>query len=99
MLLRLNRNALYCHASGFAASNCDNDDFLVLAGSGDYEKATDQLVREVVPATVWEDLNITLQQKHSFFHSDRFIVYFRSKRGSDNLIYLEGLYDLNEWDR
>ncbi|HWR41136.1 MAG TPA: DUF3369 domain-containing protein [Patescibacteria group bacterium] len=100
MLLRLNRNALYCHASGFAATNSSrSDEFLVLAGSGDYEKATDQLVQETVPSRVWEDFSSTLQKRESQYFPDRFVMYFRSKRGSDNLIYLDGLYDLNDWDR
>ena len=98
-LLQLNRNALYCHTSGFAATNKKHQDFYVLAAVGSYQESTDAKVSEVVKPEIWLDIKAAFENKRSVYFADRFILYFNSKMGSENIVYMEGVEHLSDWDR
>ena len=98
-ILHLNPNALYCHASGFAATKKGIDDFCVLAATGTYEKMIGSKLQQNVGSKVGQDIEATFKQKQSLYFPDRFVIYFCSKQGSENVIYLDGIAALSVWDK
>lgn len=94
-ILGLNKNALYCHTSGFAATNNPEGDFLILAATGDFEKTIQKPVKEVLPRQLQQELTQVLQKKETQYSSNRLIGYFGSSAGSESIIYLEGFRELD----
>ena len=97
-ILGLDKNSVYCRASGFAATKNDGE-FLILAATGDYQNSVNKKINEVLPATLQEELNLVFQTKDSKYFSDHFIGYFNSSLGSESIIYLQGLNDLDEMSK
>lgn len=98
-ILHLNPNALYCHASGFAATKNEMDDFCVLAATGTYEPLIGAKFQQNIGVKVRQDIEATFRRKESLYFADRFVIYFCSKQGSENVIYLDGIAALSIWDK
>lgn len=98
-ILHLSRNALYCHISGFAATTKKQSDFYILAATGEYQRDLDAKVSEVAPPQVWADIQLAFANKKSVYFPNHFVIYFRSKMGSENIIYLEGVDNVSDWDK
>ncbi|HWR41267.1 MAG TPA: DUF3369 domain-containing protein [Patescibacteria group bacterium] len=98
-LLQLNQNVLHSQPSGFAATNKKNADFYILATTGSYLGLTDAKVVEAVTLATWSDICSVFASKRSMYFENRFILYFSSKMGSENIIYMENLDRLSDWDR
>ncbi|WP_346355705.1 DUF3369 domain-containing protein [Azotosporobacter soli] len=101
-LLRLNPNALYCHASAFAATCPASGEttLQILAATGEFEAligAKHRADAKALPG--YPIISRAIEEQRSVFDKDCFVIFFRSKRGSENLIYLDGLRELAEWDR
>lgn len=97
-ILHLSENALYCQTSGIAVSNVEGS-FKVLAATGAYESCIDAEVCGQLPANVLADIRRAAMLKRSICQENRYIGYFRSERGEETVIYLEGWRDLSELDR
>lgn len=94
-IVNLHKNALHC---SFAVTK-GVEDIYILAASGDYASNQDERARDVVPAKVLEEIEQAFQTKKSSFASDRFVIYFQSKMGMENVIYMNGFKALSEWER
>ncbi|MBA3003324.1 MAG: DUF3369 domain-containing protein, partial [Desulfurivibrio sp.] len=97
-ILHLSENALYCQTSGIAVSNVEGS-FKVLAATGAYESYIDAEVCGQLPANVLVDIRRAATLKRSICQDNRYVGYFRSERGEETVIYLEGWRDLSELDR
>jgi response regulator RpfG family c-di-GMP phosphodiesterase len=97
-LLHFDENSLYIQSSGFAASR-QKGDFYVLAATGEFKDFVDKRVREVVPEDIQRILTQTIEQKHSLFSDNIYVGYFRTRSGSENLVYMQGRYDLSDIER
>lgn len=97
-ILRLDQNAMYIQASGFAASYEQND-FRVIAATGRFESFIDQDVRDVVPKEIQQYLRSALEKKEGIFIDDAYIGYFSTETGSTNLIYLNGCRNLTALEK
>ncbi|MHC1752568.1 DUF3369 domain-containing protein [Humidesulfovibrio sp.] len=97
-ILELNKNAIVCQASGFAAVN-DKGHFSILAGTGEYQPFVRKHVEDVVPPEVYAHFEQAVKNRTSlFFDGKRYIGYFRSQNDSESVIYLEGAKALTELD-
>jgi response regulator RpfG family c-di-GMP phosphodiesterase len=97
-ILDLNRNAIVCQASGFAAVN-EKGHFNILAATGEYQPFVRHNVEEVVPPKVYSQFEQAVKNRTSlFFDGKRYIGYFRSQNDSESVIYLEGCKELTEMD-
>lgn len=97
-ILDLNRNALVCQASGFAAVN-EKGRFNILAATGEYQPYVRRNVEEVVPPDVYSQFEQAVKNRTSlFFDGKRYMGYFRSQNDSESVIYLEGCKELTELD-
>jgi response regulator RpfG family c-di-GMP phosphodiesterase len=97
-ILHLSENALYCQTSGIAVNKVQGS-FNVLAATGTYEPYIDAETREDLPAKVLDDVLRATALKQSICEDNRYIGYFRSERGEETVIYLEGWRNLSELDR
>ncbi len=98
-ILDLNRNAILCQASGFAAVGTKGQ-FSILAAAGEYQPYVRRNVAEVVPPEVYRHLELAVRQRTSlFFDGSRYLGYFHSQNGSESIIYLEGCHELTDLDK
>ncbi|MTV50935.1 DUF3369 domain-containing protein [Heliobacillus mobilis] len=97
-LMRLNKNALYCRFSGFAAMK-NQHDFYILAATGDFSQLVDQPVQKVLSLSVRASLEQAVIEKRSLCLGNRYVGYFQSLSGTENVVYLEGAHLWNEWER
>jgi len=98
-LLRINEDSLFLHSSsGFAATVRDGD-IDVLAGTGEFGHCGAQEVVCVLDDSVKELLQQALQRQGGVFGEDSFVQYFRSRRGSENLLYFRLDRSLNPFER
>lgn len=97
-LLGLNKNSLYCHASGFAAARND-DKFLILAATGDFEQYLNQNIADVLPAAIYDQLIQVFAAKQSMYFGNHYIGYCHSTTSSESIIYLGGLHHLTEVEK
>lgn len=98
-LLHLQPSALYCQMSNFVAEKRDMEDCFVLAATGNYEKIIGHRLQGAVSAELWEDIQKVFRDKASLYLTNRLIIYCCSKLGVENIIYMEGISHLNEWER
>jgi len=97
-ILDLNRNAIVCQASGFAAVN-DKGQFSILAATGEYQPFVRHNVEEVVPPGVYSSLMRAVENRTSLsFDGSRYMGYFRSQNGSESVLYLEDCQELTALD-
>lgn len=97
-LLHFDENSLYIQSSGFAASR-EQGEFYVLAATGEFSGYLDKLVAAVVPADIRRVLCRAIEQQRSLFVDNVYVGYFRTRSGSENLVYMQGRYDLNDLER
>lgn len=97
-ILFLGRDGMRSQTSSFAATKKETGDFYVLAATGNYDPLIGQELKGSVPAKLWLDIEEAFKQKRSLYFPDHLVMYYCSKWGLENLIYLEGLNQLSEWD-
>lgn len=97
-LLHFDENSLYAQSSGLAISKQQND-FYVLAATGEFAEYVDHRVKVTLPEHIQNLLFQAIAQKRSMFTDNVYVGYFRTKKGSENVIYMQGRYDLNDIER
>lgn len=96
-ILNLNKSAIYCQTSSFAATK-NEDGFYIMAATGEYSTGVNRKISEVVPEDIYAKLERAAREKKSIFFDNHFIAYFKSDIGSENMIYIQGSRCLNETD-
>ncbi|HOJ63209.1 MAG TPA: DUF3369 domain-containing protein [Spirochaetota bacterium] len=98
-LLSINKNALYCQASGFTITKEKSNDFLILAATGEYDKFIEKKVSDVMPENIIKDIELTRKNGKSMYFDNHYIGYFLSRNDSENMVYIEGWDRLNDWEK
>ncbi|MFZ5642842.1 MAG: DUF3369 domain-containing protein [Bacillota bacterium] len=98
-ILNLRSHEKDCNVSGFMAAKQESGEFRVLAATKRHSLLAGKKLRGSVPDRLLEGIEEAFQKKRSYFFQDYFIIYTCSKRGSENIICIEGAHPLNEWDR
>lgn len=98
-LLNMNPNASSSHVSGLAVTKKNLNDFQVLAAAGTYKSMIGKTIKPMDFIIPRDDILNTFKQRQSLYFHDRFIIYFCSKQGSENVLYLDGIPALSIWDR
>lgn len=96
-ILNLNKNAIYCQTSSFAATK-NEDGFYVLAATGDYSEGVNKNIKEIVPPNIINHMEMAAKEKRSIYFDNHFIAYFKSDIGSENIIYIQGSRNLSDMD-
>ncbi|MCD1257552.1 DUF3369 domain-containing protein [Paenibacillus athensensis] len=94
-IVGVSQSALHC---GLAVTR-GQEDIYILAASGDYACQSDRKAREVAPPAVMEAIERAFQTKASCYSSDCVVIYFQSKMGVENVVYMDGFQQLGEWER
>ncbi len=98
-LLRVNEDCLFLHSpSGFAAT-VSQGDIAVLAGTGEFSHCGPIDAACVLDDNVTRVLQRALRHKCGVFAEDSFVQYFRSRRGSENLLYFRLDRSLSPFER
>jgi response regulator RpfG family c-di-GMP phosphodiesterase len=98
-LLRLGEGCLFLHSpSGFAAT-LQGGDISVLAGTGEFAHCGFRKSVCELDEGVTSVLRQVARDKNSVFADDHFVQYFRSRRGSENLLYFSLDRTLNPFER
>ncbi len=98
-LMHLDRDAVYCKTDGLAACHA-KDKFEVMAATGDFEDMVGANVHDALPHEVLQDLNAVATKRQNIYLDDRFLGFFKSEGGTENLVYLSGLtHQVGDLDR
>lgn len=98
-MLGLENDALYCHTSGFSATN-ENGELRVLAATGKYENGQRQDQGPApIPDSVFGLIEQAVREKRTIAEKNYYIGFFRSKNGVENIIYLERMEDFDQWEK
>ena len=98
-LLSMNPSDLSCHVSGLAVTKQNSNDFRVLAATGAYGAHLGQTITQGALLLPIDDIMEVFRLKQSLYFHDRFVIYFCSKQGSENVIYIDGIPKLSLWDQ
>ncbi|MFW5808163.1 MAG: DUF3369 domain-containing protein, partial [Spirochaetota bacterium] len=98
-ILNYGNDAFYCQISGFTARASDGG-FQILAATGKYQNLeSESELSEVLDPSVFAMIQKTFTQKKNTFDSNRYVAYFSSQNGTENIIYLERDEALEDWER
>ena len=98
-LLNITGTALCVHAQGLIATREHRSDFLVLAGTGDFNKVIGLPIVDVLPKGLSTEIETIFATNPSNFHKGKNYVLFRSKQGSEGILYLENSKNLDDFDQ
>jgi len=95
-LLHMDDSAAF--VKSFAA--CEkNGELYILAGTGSFAAHSNKMVKEAVPMEILEDLVATMAKGKTEYFEDHGIIYFKTKNGTPNMIYMHGTKQLTAWDK
>jgi response regulator RpfG family c-di-GMP phosphodiesterase len=97
-LMRLEKNALYCRASGLSAQR-RGDGFVIEAAVGDYSGFVNEPIERALDAAGLELVRRAVGEKRSVYLPNGLISYFESASGLESIIYAISTRDLDQWDR
>lgn len=89
-LLHLDDDSLLAKHSGFSAIHKNNDEFNIVACTGQF-KNTPDLINDVREA-----LDVAIQRRTSYFDGDIYVGYFYVESDIEHLIYFQGCSNLSE---
>ena len=98
-LLNITGSALCVHYQSLIATRERLTDFLVLAGTGDFTKVIGLPISAVLPAHVNDEIKMVFKNSSTNFHKGKNYVLFKSKQGSEGVLYLENNKNLNDFDQ
>lgn len=99
-IMSLSKNTTFYSTAGFAATkDLITGDFKILAGAGNYKNEVQKNIRDVLDPKVLSFIDKALSRKESVFENGRYVAYFRSENGAENIIYTETNRELSSLDK
>lgn len=98
-ILNLGDNTLYYNTNGFVATrDYNSDDFYIVVGSGRYKNVENQHLNKVVDDKAFQYIEKALAIKKSMYFDKKYIAFFKSKNGVENIIFTETSKRLDKID-
>jgi response regulator RpfG family c-di-GMP phosphodiesterase len=97
-LLKLEDDTLYLEASALAVGR-DEDILKIMAGTGKYISFIQKPLNESVAPEVLELILKAYKNKHSYFSENHYVGYFKTGDVKENILLLEGFFELENTDR
>jgi len=97
-LLKLEEDTIYLEASSLALDGKDNE-LKILAGTGKYASAIHKPLVELVSPEIFKLIHHSYNEKQSIFNGNYYIGYFRTGDVKENILILEGFFELEETDK
>lgn len=94
-MVHAHKEAIHC---SYAVTRGE-EDIYVLAVSGVHETKIGQKARDVLPEAAIRAIEEAFLRKQSFYGSSYLTIYFQSKVGRENVIYVDSHKPLTEWER
>lgn len=88
-LLNLKIGTMFSSEMGYFSGE-NAEEFYLMASSGKYEKFKNRPISEFATQKVIQDIQEAVQNGKGSYYEDRTVVYFKSKNGVHNIIYIEG---------
>lgn len=100
-ILNLNSNAFYCHRDGSThqPDNHDMSHYVIVAGTGLYERVVGQYVTDVVEEAILSKLRLFSQNDLALCFDEECIINLKRSLHYDSLIYINGTNHLDEIDQ
>ncbi len=98
-ILHLDESSLYLQESAFTASQLGDDDFVILAATGQLKDKVGKRLKGAVKQEILADVNRTLAAEKNYFADGKFVGYFATRSGSRHLLYLKGCRHLTDLDK
>lgn len=98
-LLNIKETALYVHFQGLMAAREGASDFLILAGTGAFRNVVGDSVDTVLPISIRQEIEQVFKTNKSKFYQGKSYALFRSKQGSEGVLYMENSQSLDEFDQ
>jgi response regulator RpfG family c-di-GMP phosphodiesterase len=98
-LLHSGVNVLSDQSSGFIGSRQKGGTYYILAGTGQFENVINKPMQEAIPRETFQLLMQVREKKYNIFSHNTYAGYFRTSNESENLLYLQSQYSLNETDK
>jgi response regulator RpfG family c-di-GMP phosphodiesterase len=98
LLLHYETDILSDQSSGFVVSRKGGDDY-ILAGTGQFMDHINQPLQKAIPKETLQFLTQVREKKHSLFSNNEYAEYFCTRNGTENLLYWQSQYPLNEIDK
>jgi response regulator RpfG family c-di-GMP phosphodiesterase len=98
-LLHLEKDAIYCHASGLTATAAKGE-LKIMAATGKYSQdSVNRRLKDIVDDSVYRLIEIAYNEKRTTSDKNHYVAYFRSKNGTENIVYLERTEDVLDWEK
>lgn len=98
-LLNIKETALCVHSHGLMAAREGTEEFLILAGTGDFQKVVGSGVDTVLPTEIKLEIEEAFRTNQTKFFQGKSYVLFRSRQGSEGVLYIENSNTLDEFDQ
>lgn len=98
-ILCLDHSRRHSALASFAAVREHGGELTIIAATGVYAGKIGQPVHCSVKQDVLADIEGALRNRCSVYEAGRLVKYFCSKNGSESIVYLEGVCELQEWER
>jgi len=98
-LLNIKETALCVHSQGLMAAREGNADFLILAGTGAFQNFTGSSIDTVLTKIMRQEIEQVFKTNNTKFYQGKKYVLFRSKQGSECVLYMENNNNLDEFDQ
>jgi response regulator RpfG family c-di-GMP phosphodiesterase len=98
-ILELDETAGHFSLSSMYSSRDSDEDIVILAGTGEYSKYQEKKAHELLHAKEIEQIKIAFEKKLTVFPANKYLGYFKSRTGRENVVYLNGANNLSEMDK
>ncbi len=99
-IMNLSKNTVFYSTAGFAATkDVSTGDFKILAATGDYANEVEKSIKDVLNPNILSFVSKALARKENIYEKGRYIAYFKSKNGAENIIYTEINKELRHLDK
>lgn len=96
-LLNMDNDAIYSTLGGVTAAR-ENDGFTILAATGIYQHGIGKRIEEVLPEPAQKLIYDSYHAHQPIYKSNMYAGYIETKSGSQNILYLDGCFELNDLD-
>lgn len=98
-LLNIKKSALCVHSQGLMASRERTSDFSILAGTGTFQEFVGTSVDTILPYSIRQEIEQVFKTNNANFYQGKNYVLFRSKQGSECILYMENGTSIDDFDQ
>lgn len=94
----MGENYLYNKISGFGATK-QEDKFIIIAATDEYEEYIYKNIYDAIKVNITNEVLEQCKEGNILYKEDGFISYFKSEDSFENLIYVKGINEWNEFNK